>query len=120
MQYIYKRLLKELSGYHKYLRCTDIWYNNFEVICSDISLDKVDLVFTETVKSKSTGNYSGFITYSNTIYFSGLWLDKCDYLIIQFKNLWGKSIPLGSRNWESKNGPQGRVNWWGNYFLTDQ
>ena len=50
---------------------------------SDIALDKVDLVCAETVKAKPTVNDSGVITYSNTIYFSGIWLDNSGYLITQ-------------------------------------
>ena len=44
MQRIYKRLLKEGNGYHKYLRCSDLQDKNFEILRSAILLDKVDLV----------------------------------------------------------------------------
>ena len=53
---------------------------------SAIELDKVDLVCAETVKSKPTVNYSGFITYSNTIDFSGKWFDNSGYIITQWIN----------------------------------
>ena len=46
-------------------------------------LDKVDLVCAETVKSKPNGKYSGFVHYSNTIYFPYIWLDNSVYLITQ-------------------------------------
>ena len=49
---------------------------NIEVVCSEILLNKVYLECSETVKSKPTGNGSGFITYSNTINVSGTWLGK--------------------------------------------
>ena len=39
----------------------------------DITLDKVDLVRAKTFKSKPTGNYSTFITYSNKMYFPGIY-----------------------------------------------
>ena len=80
MQRIYQRLLKQVNGYHKYISCTDLIYNNFEVLCSTIALYMVDLAFPETFKSKPIGNDSGFITYSNTIYCAGIWLDKYGYL----------------------------------------
>ena len=50
---------------------------------STIVLNKVDLVCVKTVKAKPTGNNSGLITYSNTIYFDVIWLDNCGYLITQ-------------------------------------
>ena len=78
---IYKSLLKEGNGDHKYLRFPNILDKNFEVVHVAILLDKVDFLCAETVKEKPTVNYSGFITYSNTIYFSGLWLDNYGYLI---------------------------------------
>ena len=54
-------------------------------MCSAIVLDKVDLVCIETIESKTTGNNSGFIIYSNTINVSSIWLDKSFYLITQPK-----------------------------------
>ena len=83
MQRIYKMLFNLLNVDHEYFRCLDILYNKLEVICSDIALDKLDLVCEETVKDKSNIDYSDFINYSNTIYFTGLWLDNCDYFITQ-------------------------------------
>ena len=53
-------------------------------MCSAITLDKVDLVCAETIKNKPTGNHSGFITYSNKIYFSGIWLYNSGYIITQW------------------------------------
>ena len=87
MQHIYQTPLKEGNGYHKYLQCPDIQDNNFEIMCSTISLNKVDLACSKTVKAKPTGNYSGFITYSNTVYVAGIWLDNCGYLITQWQKL---------------------------------
>ena len=45
----------------------------FKVLYSVLALDKVDLVCAETIKAKPTVNNSGFITYSNQIYFSSIW-----------------------------------------------
>ena len=61
MQRIYQNLLKEGNGNKKYLRCPDILYNNFGVMCSATALDRVDLVYEDTVKDKLTINDSGFI-----------------------------------------------------------
>ena len=63
MKRMYQKLLKEGNVNHNHLRCTDLQDNNFEVLSSSITLDEVDLVFAETVKTKPTGYYSGFITY---------------------------------------------------------
>ena len=41
------------------------------------------MVCAETVKDKPTGNDSGFITSSNTINISGIWLENSGYLITQ-------------------------------------
>ena len=84
---MYSKLLKEVNGDHKYLRRPDIWYSNFEVIRSSITLDKVDLVCAENLKYKPTGNDSVFIDHSNTIDFSGIWLDISGYLITQWRKL---------------------------------
>ena len=70
IQCMYKRLLKEVNGDHKYLRCTYIQDNNFDLLRSEIALDKFDLECAETVKYKPTVNDSCFITYSNTFNFS--------------------------------------------------
>ena len=61
MQRIYHRLLKEVNGNHKYLRFPYLLDNNFEVLLSDITMDKVDLVCAETVKTKSIVNDSDFV-----------------------------------------------------------
>ena len=53
---------------------------------SEIKLDKVDLVWAETFKAKPTGNDSVFITYTNTIYFVVIRLNKSGYIINQW---WG-------------------------------
>ena len=82
MQHMYQDILKKGNGAHKYLRCPDLWDNNFEVLRSEIALDKVDLGCTETGNSKPTRNDSGFITYQKH-YFSGIWLDNSGYLIPQ-------------------------------------
>ena len=80
IQHIYQRILKGGNGYHKYLRCSDIRGDNFYIMRSEISLNKVDQVCAEIVKDKTTGKYSDFIAYPNTIYFDGKWLDSSDYL----------------------------------------
>ena len=56
MQQIYQRVLKELNGVQKYLRCPDLRDKKFEVMRSDIKLDKVYLVCAEIVQEKSTRN----------------------------------------------------------------
>ena len=80
---MYRKILKEGNGDRKHFRCIYNIDNNFEVLRSEIALDKVDLVCEETVKVKPTRNNSGFITYPNTIYVDVIWLDKCSYLITQ-------------------------------------
>ena len=64
---------------------------------SSIMLYKVDPVCAKTVKSKPTVKYSGFITYSNTIYFSGIWLDNSVYIITRYQNIVKKRLPHGSK-----------------------
>ena len=59
---------------------------NFDVLSSAIALNKIDLDCAETVKSKPTGNGSGFITYSKKINVYGIWLDKIGYLITQWQH----------------------------------
>ena len=54
---------------------------------SSITLDKVDLVCAENLKYKPTGNDSVFIDHSNTIDFSGIWLDISGYLITQWQKI---------------------------------
>ena len=84
---MYQNLLKEGSGDHKYLSCQDLQELFFEVLRSEIELDKVDLVCAENLKYKPTGNDSVFIDHSNTIDFSGIWLDISGYLITQWRKL---------------------------------
>ena len=72
MHSMYQIFLKGGELDHKYLRCPDIWDNNYEVLIADIILYKVDLVFAEPVKAKPTINDAVLNTYSNTIYFSGI------------------------------------------------
>ena len=64
-----QKLLKEGNCAQNFLRCQGLRDNNFEVLRSEITLDKVDLECAYTVKYKPTGNNSVFINYSNTIYF---------------------------------------------------
>ena len=71
-QHMCQKILKEGDGYHNYLRFPDLRDNNFDVMHSEIALDNVYLVCAETFKYKPTGNYSGFITYSNTLFFAGI------------------------------------------------
>ena len=47
---IYQRLLKEVNGDQKYLRCSFLLDNDFEVLSAAITLDKVDLVCAEVYK----------------------------------------------------------------------
>ena len=83
MQRMYQKILKECNGDQKYLRCPDLRDKNFEVLRSSMALDKVDLVYAETVQYKINRNYSGFITYSDTINVYGVWLDNSGYIITQ-------------------------------------
>ena len=48
-------------------------------------LYKVYLVCEEKVEEKTTRNDAGFINDSNTIYFPGIWLDNCGYVINQWE-----------------------------------
>ena len=43
--------------------CTDLRDNSFEVLCEAITLDKIYLVYAETVREKHTINNAGFTTY---------------------------------------------------------
>ena len=65
-----------------------------------ITLDKVDLVCADTVRSKPAENDAGFVTYSKTKYFSSLCLDNYVYLIKNDEKLWGNMLLLGLKNWE--------------------
>ena len=61
--------------------CPDLVNYNFEVLRTTTALYEVYLACAETVKTKPAVNNAAFITYSNTIYLSGLWFDSCVYLI---------------------------------------
>ena len=63
--------------------CPDLGDNNFEVLRSEISLYKVDLDCSATVKYKSIGNDSDFITYSNIINFATKRFDNSSYILTQ-------------------------------------
>ena len=56
-------------------------------MCLSIALDKIDLAYAETVKYKPTGNDSGFITYSNTMYFYDVCLNNSGYLITKWQKM---------------------------------
>ena len=77
MHHINQRIFKEVNGYHKYLRCPNLWDKNFEVLLKYISLDRLDLMCSETVKTKPTVNYAGVITYSKKIIFM-----VCGYITV--------------------------------------
>ena len=100
MQIMYQNFPKEGNGNYKFLICTDLQDNNFEVLRSTITLDKTDLDCAENVKAKSIGNYSGFITYSNTIRFSSKLLDNSGYLINQWKKIVKVQAVTWINNWE--------------------
>ena len=104
---MYQNLLKEGNGHHKFLRCPDLRDNDFEVLHSEITLDKVDLEFAQTIKYKPTANDSYFITYSNIINFSSKWLDTSGYLITQCKigKITGYHMVL--KHWEEPKIDQG-------------
>ena len=60
----------------------------------------------ETVKDKTTGNDSGFITHSNKIYFAVIWLDTSVYLITQWKNLQKTGCLMVQKIGYNKKSPQ--------------
>ena len=64
MHCIYQRLLKEVNGDHKYLRCLCIKDKHFNIMCTDIALDRVNLAWEEKFREKPTGNDAVFITDS--------------------------------------------------------
>ena len=84
---MYQNLFKEVNIDHNFLRYPDLRDNNFEFLRLTIALDKVNLDFAATVKSKPTGNDSVFIAYSNTINFLSKWLDNSGYLITQWEKM---------------------------------
>ena len=79
--------MKEGNVGQKISRCPNIRDNNFNVLRSAIALNKVDLECAENVRAKPTGNNLSFITYSNTIDFSGIWLDNSDYIVNKLQNI---------------------------------
>ena len=97
MKRLYQKLFKEGNGDQRYLRCPYVRDNNFEVLFSEIALYQVDLECAETFKSNSTVNGSVFITYSNTINFSGEWLDKSGCLITQWQYSMKNRLSHGSK-----------------------
>ena len=109
IQRLHQNILKEGNGYQKYLMCPDLWDRNFQVVCSEISLYKVDLKCVETVKSKPSVDYSGLLP-TQTQSFSSIWLDNNDYLIMQWKILW----KTGCLVVQKKDKNQKRNQGWGN------
>ena len=69
MQHMYQNFLKEGNGDHNFLWCTVHQDNNSGVLRSAMALNKVGLECAKLFKAKPTGDYSGFITYSNTTNF---------------------------------------------------
>ena len=61
-----------------------------------------------TVKAKPTINYSYFITYSNTINSSGLWLDKSGYPITQWHQIVKNRLSHGSKIGKKKTSRLGK------------
>ena len=59
----------------------------------------------EIGKAKPAGNDSGFIKYSNTIFFPVIWLDNCGYLITQRK----KFLSRQDSSWLKKLGRTKRL-----------
>ena len=98
MKHIYQRILKNGDGGHKYLRCPYLRDSDFDILCPDIALDKVEQTCGKTVKAKPNEKYSGFITYSNRVYFYCIWLDKYVYLMPNVIIL-KKRLSRGSKNW---------------------
>ena len=78
---MYQNVLKESNDDYMYLRRPYLRDNKFGVMSSAIVLDKIDIDCTENIKAEPTVDDSGFIIYSNTIKFSGKWLDNSGYLI---------------------------------------
>ena len=53
---MYHDVLKEGNGDHKFLRCPDLWDNNFDYLRSGIAYDKIELECAENIKAKPNGN----------------------------------------------------------------
>ena len=68
MHHIYQNILKEGNSGHKYLRCPYLWHINIEILLIAIAQYKIDIVCSDAVREKSTGNDVGFITYLNIIF----------------------------------------------------
>ena len=64
MQRMYQMILKEGNDDYTYLRRQYLGDNNFEVVFSEISLDKLDVDCAENIEAKPIRNDSGLITYS--------------------------------------------------------
>ena len=64
--------------------CPDLRDRTFEVMPSEIALDKINLACVENVKTKPNGSDSGFINYSNTINVYSKWLYNSGYIITQW------------------------------------
>ena len=60
----------------------------------------------ETVKAKGTRKYYGFITYSNTIYFDGIWFGNSGYLITQWETIMKEQSVSWFKNWGRTKNPQ--------------
>ena len=82
MQHIHQNSLEEVNVNPKISMCSDFWQKNFDVLRSEIMLNKVYLECEDTVKSKPNGNDSDFITYWKKTNFTGKWLDNSGYIII--------------------------------------
>ena len=89
--------------------CPDLWDRNFQVVCSEISLYKVDLKCVETVKSKPSVDYSGLLP-TQTQSFSSIWLDNNDYLIMQWFYFLKKRLSRGSKKDKNQKRNQGWEN----------
>ena len=50
MQRLYYNFLKEGNSDHKFLRCPDLWDNNFDVLRSAIALDKSTFILQKLLK----------------------------------------------------------------------
>ena len=83
---MYQNILKEGNGNHNYLMCIYLQDKNFEVICSAIALDIVDMVCVETVKDKPTRKIQVLLSTQTKYIFYVIWLDKSGYLITQWQN----------------------------------
>ena len=97
IQCIYQIIIKKRNVYHKYSRCTYLQDENFEVMHTALSLDKLDLACAKILREKPTGNDSGFITYSKK---SCLLLSNCSHLLRRWQILGENMLSLGFKKWE--------------------